>query len=116
VPFFKLLTIKVPTVKHKFSICDIESLEDHFHSDMLPWHIRQCEGDLRSAYTAPAVFCEHQYLWRDSDNVYIARRTLPYQWCPSFRCEFPFPDDGDVYATETCRSVSDPLKTLCHIS
>jgi hypothetical protein len=44
-----------------------------------------------------------------------ARRTLPLQWRPSSRCQFRLPDDGDMHATETCRSESDPLKTLYHI-
>jgi hypothetical protein len=24
---------------HKFNVCDIKALEDHFHSDMFRWHI-----------------------------------------------------------------------------
>jgi hypothetical protein len=37
--FIELLIIKVPTVMHKFNICDTKSSEVHFHSDMFWWHI-----------------------------------------------------------------------------
>jgi hypothetical protein len=96
---------------HKFNICDTKTLDVHFHSDIFRW---QC-GDFRSAYTAPAVLCGLQVLWIDFDSAYIARRTLSQQWRPSFQCERFLPDDGGVYATETCRSGSEPLKSLCHI-
>jgi hypothetical protein len=29
----------------------------------------------------------HHFLWSDSENVYIAKRTLSHQWRPSSRCE-----------------------------
>jgi hypothetical protein len=33
------LTRKVPTVMHKFNICDTKSSEVHFHCHMFQWHI-----------------------------------------------------------------------------
>jgi hypothetical protein len=59
----------------------------------------QCEGDFRSAYTAPAVLYRHQFLWSNSDNVYIARRTLSHHWRLKFWCEISLPDDGGIYGT-----------------
>jgi hypothetical protein len=47
----------------------------------------QCEVDCCSTYTVPAMLYGHEFLWSDSGNVYIARRTSPYQGCSSFRCE-----------------------------
>lgn len=38
------------------------------------------------------------------------------QWRPGFLCELSVPDDGGIYATETCRSEGDPLRTLGHIT
>jgi hypothetical protein len=46
-----------------------------------------CEVDFHSAYTVPAMLYGREFLQSDSGNVYIARRTLPYQQCSSFRCE-----------------------------
>jgi hypothetical protein len=77
------------------------------------WSVKR--GDFRRAYTAPIMLYAHKFPWSDSDNVYIASRTLPHQWFPSFQCELPLPDGGGIYATETCRSESGPLRTLCNI-
>jgi hypothetical protein len=48
-------------------------------------------------------------------DVYTARRTLSCQWRPTCQCEPCVPDGGGIYATKTCWSESEPLKTLCHI-
>jgi hypothetical protein len=73
------------------------------------------KSNFQGVYTAPAVLCGHQFLWSDSEDMCVARRTLLHQWHASFRFELPLPEDGSIYATETWRSESEPLKTLCHI-
>jgi hypothetical protein len=90
------------------------SIEIHAHR---VWWVLYtcCEIFLHSVYAAPAMLNGHEFLWSDSSNVYIVRRTLLYQHCSSFRWELSLPDDCGVYATKTYQSESDPLKTFCHV-
>jgi hypothetical protein len=46
--------------------------------------------------TAPVLLSWHQFLWSDSDDAYIARRTISHHWRPSCRCELSLPDDGGI--------------------
>jgi hypothetical protein len=129
---------KVPTMTHKFNLCDRKSLEGHLHSDIFRWHIyHHCQGERELTLKAgtPLVSSTWWTVWRRlSQCICSAGRailiSIPVEWL--WRCVHnqdyispvasqlwawtnSFPDDGSIYATETCRSEGGPLRTLGHV-
>jgi hypothetical protein len=59
--FYWIISSKVPTVMQS------------------PTWMSNAKETFHSMYTVPAMLYGHEFWWSDSSNVYIARRTLPYQ-------------------------------------
>jgi hypothetical protein len=94
--FIELLTIKVPTVKQKFNICDTKTLEDYFHSDMFRWHIRHHHQEERvhtetwdaTGEVKSFVLCTHCQSHCTGIDVHRPRPALYTYWRKISQCVY----------------------------